>query len=48
VSRLPIIPDGTLLLEQPESVAFEHTHQLAEPQGFVDPSPVYRETSAWR
>jgi hypothetical protein len=42
VPRLPIIPDGPLLFDQPEPVAFEHTHQLGEPQSVFNLPPVYR------
>src|ERR1039458_9410829 len=46
MSRLPIIPDRSLLFEQPKSVAFEHAHQLTEPQNTLDLSPVYRQTAS--
>jgi len=42
VSLFPIIPDGSLLAEQPKSVAFELSHQLAEPQNAFNLSPFYR------
>ena len=50
VFRLPVIPNGPLLLEQAESILFEHLYQLAEPQDVFDllsslppdvPPPIY-------
>ncbi len=43
VSRLSVVPDGTLLFEQPEAPRFEKVHQFAESQSVVNPFSVYRQ-----
>ena len=45
VSRFSIVPDGTLLLEQPETARLEKMHQFAEPQYVFNLPPVYRQAA---
>jgi hypothetical protein len=40
VSCLSVVPDGTFLFEQMETVRLEKVHQFAEPQCVFNPSSV--------
>ena len=43
VSLLLVVPDGTLLFDQPESSRLENMHQFAKAQYLFNPTPVYRQ-----